>query len=115
MFQTPAHLLISTDLGSFDMMGFKDGPRSKVYLFPLSHCSSWKLDAFFGLIDLNLINGAPMGKPYIVYCWSEKARALLVSAADVVTPEAKKHRAHPNPFIKDNHSGEMQLSISRVA
>ena len=35
------------------------------------------------------------------HCWSGNSRG-------------KKHRAHPNPFIKDNHSGEMQQSISRV-
>lgn len=54
-----------------------------------------------------------MGKLYIVYCCRKIARALLVSFVEVVTLEAKS-RAHPNPFIKDNHSGEMQQSISRV-
>lgn len=85
----PTHLLISTDLGSIDMVGFKDRPLSKVYLFPFSHYISWKLDTFYGLIDLNLINGALMGKLYIVYCWSKIARALLVSIVEVVTLEAK--------------------------
>lgn len=89
MFHTPTHLLISTDLGSIDMLGFKDKPLSKVYLFPLSHYISWKLDTFYGLIDLTLINGALMGKLHIVYCWSKIARALLVSIVEVVTLEAK--------------------------
>lgn len=89
MFQTHAHLLISTDLGSIDMMSFKDRSLSNVCLFPLSHYISWNADTFYGLIDFNLINGVLMGKLYIVYCWSKIARALLVSTVEVVTLEVK--------------------------
>lgn len=89
MFQTPTHVLISTALGFIDIMGFKDRALSKVYLFPLPHYTSWKLDTFYGLIDLNLINEVLMGKLYIVSCWSKIARALLVSIVEVVTLEGK--------------------------
>lgn len=42
--------------------------QTKVYLFPLSHYISWKLDTVCSLIDSNLINRVLMGKLYIVYC-----------------------------------------------
>lgn len=87
--QTHAHLLISTDLGSIDMMGFKERPLSNVYLFPISSYISCNVDTFYGLIDFNLINWVVMGKLYIVYCWSKIARARLVSTVEVVTLEAK--------------------------
>lgn len=82
--------------------------------FPLSHYISWKLDTFYGIIDLNLINEVLMGKLYTVYCWSKIARALFSEHCWSGNSRGKKHRAHPNPFIKDNHNGEMQKSISRV-
>lgn len=107
MFQTPTHLLICSDLGSIDMTGFKDRPLSEVYLFPLSHYISWMLDTFFGLIDLNLINGVLMGKLYIVYCWSKTARALLVSIVEVVTLEANS-TGHILIHLSRTISGEMQ-------
>lgn len=113
MFQTPTHLLISADLGSIDMTGFKDRPLSEVYLFPLSHHISWKLDTFYSLIDLNLINGVLMGKLYIVYCWSKTARALSVSVVEVVTREANS-TGHILIHLSRTFSEEMQQSINRV-
>lgn len=78
--------------------------------FPLSHCISWKLDTFYGLIDLNLIN--PNGKTLHCFLLETDSKGTFSEHCWSGNSRGKKHRAHPNPFIKDNHSGEMQQSIS---
>lgn len=88
------------------LQGRSDG---ELHLSPLQRYVSCMTDAFWNLTDLNLINSVLMGKLYIVVLLRPDSASAFSG-----NYRSEKLRPLPNPFIKDDHSGEMQQSIKRV-